>query len=317
MNVNAPMAWFRTAVSDKTEVEAGFVLDGTSGASPIYHDTLSGASGKGIHDRRRAEDVSVTHTFEDFSLTAGFSTSTDHDYDSLGGSLETRIWTSDHNTVFNFGFSGSSDDVSSTNDLTLDRHKAAQGAGFGITQILDQNSVLQSNITFSGSHGYQSDPYKTLDLRPRVRDEVAWLTRYNHYFSSVDGSIHLDYRYFQDTWGISAHTAELGWSQALGQSWLLTPYVRFYSQNKAEFYSNAFPPESPGTTFFTADERLSGFGSITTGLGVSHELMPSVTLSGNLDYMQQRGDWKIGSPGSPGLEAMNALIFGVGVHLKF
>jgi NADH-quinone oxidoreductase subunit G len=37
-------------------LEVGAVVDSMSGASPIYHTTLSGASGKGIEDRRTAAD---------------------------------------------------------------------------------------------------------------------------------------------------------------------------------------------------------------------------------------------------------------------
>lgn len=317
MKVYAPMAWFRSALSDTTEVEGGFVLDSTSGASPMYHDTLSGASGKGIHDRRAAEDISVTHYFENFSLSAGVSESSENDYDSIGGSIESRFWTSDHNTILSFGISGSSDNISSSNDATLDKHKASQGIGIGITQVIDQSSMIQSNVTFSGSHGFQSDPYKSLDLRPRVRDDVAWLTRYVRYFSDLDGSLHLDYRYYRDTWGIAAHSAEVSWYQSISDSWLLSPHIRYYSQEKAEFYNNQFPPDAPGDHFYSADERLSGFGSITTGLGVTRDIKSNISLSATVDFMEQRGAWKFGSPGSPGLQNLSALMFGIGFLVKF
>lgn len=317
IRVNAPMAWFKAPVAEKTEIEGTFVLDTISGASPLYHSTLSGASGVGIEDKRKSVDLSLTQYFEKFSITVGGSYSTEDDYDSTGGSVEVRYWTPDNNTIFSLGGGTSHDVIGSTNDPTLDETRRTDGVGAGVTQIVDETTMVQSNVTASFANGYLSDPYKTFDLRPRSRDQWAWLTRYVHYVPSQDASLHLDYRLYHDSWDITAHTFEVAWYQPLGEKWLVRPRLRYYSQGKAEFYHDYFPPDDPGSNFYSADQRLGGFGSFTPGFRVERELAPKARAHLAVDYMQQRGAFRLGSPGSPGLETFSAIFFGLGVDFKF
>ncbi len=317
MHVNAPMVYVKSMVDSSTQVDGSFVLDSVSGASPLYHDTLSGASGKGIEDQRTAANINVTETFDSFSLRLGGSLSNEDDYDSNGASIEGRFWGPSRNTILNIGLSAARDKITSSNDPTLDEDKSTTGLGLGVTQILDENSIGQSNITFSASHGYQSDSYKSFDLRPESREGMAWLTRYIRYFASADGSLHADYRYFQDNWGVRAHTLETRWYQPLGSSpWTLIPRIRYYSQCKADFYSNDFPPTEDSQSY-TADQRLSGFGSILFGLKLEREIQKDMGASLSFDYMQQRGLFKIDGPGSPGLDPFSAGILSLGFFVKF
>ncbi|MBX7138470.1 MAG: DUF3570 domain-containing protein [Oligoflexia bacterium] len=317
MKINAPMTWFRTAAGEHVEVEGSFVLDAVSGASPLYHDTLSGASKKGIEDNRRAGDISATYFLESYSVTLGLSSSSEDDYDSNGVSAELRHWTPDNNTLFQLGVSASDDSITSTNDPSLDESKHSFGVGFGVSQILDKESVVQSNITLASADGYLTDSYKSMDLRPRSRDQFAWLNRYILYIPEQESSLHLDYRYFQDSWGISAHTFEAAYYQPLGSAWLVRPRLRYYTQDKAEFYSNLFPPDDPGSGFFSADQRLSGFGSVTAGLRIERQLGDKVFGNISYDYIRQQGSLESFSPGSPNLDPFNASILGIGMYMKW
>ena len=49
------------------------------------------------------------------------------------------------------------------------------------------------------------------------------------------------YRYFDDTWGVRAHTAELGYTQPISNLWILEGRLRYYTQHRATFYSDLFP----------------------------------------------------------------------------
>lgn len=316
MTIKAPMAWFRTPVGEHTAVEGSFVLDSVSGASPYYHNTLSGASGTGIQDERTAGNLRATRYFENFSIGLGSSYSSEDDYESLGVSVETRIWTPDNNTIFSFGASTSSDDISSTNNPDLDESMKNYGAILGITQIIDKYNIVQSNITLTTKDGYLSDPYKIADQRPRSRDELAWLSRWVSYFPEYEASLHTDYRYFRDSWGIISHMVETSWYQPFAESWMVVPRFRFYSQSKADFFSSLFPPEDD-QSFYSADNRLSGFGSASLGFQFIRKLSEAVSAYASFDYMQQRARFKIGSPGSANVEDLDARIIGVGMQVKF
>jgi Protein of unknown function (DUF3570). len=63
IHVHSPSLYLLKPVSDSLAAEGSLVYDGISGASPLYHNTLSGASGKGgVTDYRTAGDVKLTNT---------------------------------------------------------------------------------------------------------------------------------------------------------------------------------------------------------------------------------------------------------------
>ncbi|MCB0332592.1 MAG: DUF3570 domain-containing protein [Bdellovibrionales bacterium] len=315
ISVRAPQAWFLTPVGESTELEGSFVLDSISGASSLYHDTLSGASGTGIEDERAAGDVKVTQYFEDFSVGVGASYSKEDDYESLGGSLEGRFWNEKKTTTYSVGVSGTSDDITSSNNALLDESSHTIGGMIGVTQVINKNSIIQSNLTCSFADGYLSDPYKAADNRPDSRDRYAWLTRYVLYVPELEGSFHADYRYYRDSWGVQSHTFDTMWYQPLDEVWMLRPHIRFYSQDKADFYSNTFPPTRIST--YSADQRLSGFGELTTGLKLSRDFGDDFSLSLGVDVVQQHGSWKLFSEGSPDIENFSETIVSFGILKKF
>ena len=45
----------------------------------------------------------------------------------------------------------------------------------------------------------------------------------------------MDYRYFDDDWGISAHTLDFAWHQNVGERSALIPFLRYYTQDQADF----------------------------------------------------------------------------------
>jgi hypothetical protein len=317
MTVRAPQAWFLSPVTDSTEVEGSFVLDTVSGASPLYHDTLSGASEAGIEDERLAGDIKVTEYLDGYSIGVGVSYSHEDDYDSGGGSLELRSWNEDKSRVYSFGIGGHHDQITSTNDPELDESNNSGNLLFGITQIIDRISLLQANITIASTDGYQTDPYKSADERPQSRDEAALLLRYVRYIEQFESSLHADYRYFFDSWGVLSHTLELQWYQPVSEHWTLRPSWRYYTQSKADFYSSFFPPPESGEGFYSADHRLSGFGAMTIGLKAIRDFGDGFTTHLGIDFYQQRGRMKLFGEGSPGLDPFYELFFSCGFSKRF
>ena len=69
--------------------------------------------------------------------------------------------------------------------------------------------------------------------------------------------------------------------------------------------------------FYTSDQRLSAFGGITLGVKLAKVFAEGWSVDGKAEYYEQRGDWRIGGDGSPGLQAFKAQLYQVGVNRKF
>jgi Protein of unknown function (DUF3570) len=139
-------------------------------------------------------------------------------------------------------------------------------ANIGLTQILTKSALVEANLGFTRSTGYMANPYKGVSLafidpeaqlvcpgatqglqcasirtlfeqRPEVRNQWNGSLRYVQHIELFDAALHAGYRVFSDDWGITSHTFDADWVQPLGQGWSITPRVRYYSQDAADFYT--------------------------------------------------------------------------------
>lgn len=317
MTVRAPQFLYTGPVAENTALEIGFVYDAVSGASPLYHDTLTGASGIGIKDNRRAADVKLTQFWETFSIGLGGNFSNEDDYDSLGASVDVQTWNKEKSTVWSFGVGGHDDEITSSNDSELDESSQNLSYLAGVTQTINKFSLFQVNLTYASSDGYLTDPYKLSDLRPRSRDEWAILGRYVRNIESCGSALHLDYRYFFDTWGIDSHLLELKYYRPITESFTIRPLLRYYTQDKADFYDTSYPPPDDVINFYTTDQRLSGFGALGAGLAFIYDWGDGYTTDLSAEYEHQQGSLRAFGQGSPGIKNFNELLVSLGVEKKF
>ncbi len=152
---------------------------------------------------------------------------------------------------------------------TLTGERDDWGVNVGATQILNQSALLETTLSFTHSLGYQSNPYKAVEVafidplkqkgqaggnstanytydaelvaileqRPDLRNQGSLNLKYIQHIAATDAALHLGYRYFQDTWSIRSHTWDAEWIQPLSKTWSLTPRLRYYSQTQADFYT--------------------------------------------------------------------------------
>ncbi|HEV8500766.1 MAG TPA: DUF3570 domain-containing protein [Casimicrobiaceae bacterium] len=318
MTVRSPSMYVLAPFAGQWTVEGSLVYDAMSGASPLYFNTLSGASGLGVTDYRTAGDVKVTRYFDRYSIGVGGAYSHERDYISRAGSLDVRWWTADKNVTLDFGFAGDADYIHpSARELDNGRRDTLDFLA-GVTVNLSPLDLVQSTITYSTGHGYYSDPYKPLDTRPGERRVFAWQTRYNHYFAQPDATLQLGYRYLGDSFGGESHAFDVAWAQALPGSVTLTPSLRYYTQSAADFWFG--PPYPQGFVVgqnFTADTRLSAFGAFTAGLGVVKALADGWTVDLRFDFYRQRAGWRAFGTGSEGIEPFSARWIAAGVSRAF
>ncbi len=239
---------------------------------------------------------------------------------------------------------GQIDNVSSkANANILQGNRQDWGTHFGVTQVLNKDALASADVSYTRSTGYMANPYKAesvvfidpdqklnappggfegklkalLEQRPDVRNQWNLGGRYVQYINSLDAALHFDYRFSADDWGIQAHTFEADWVQPLGDGWTVTPKVRYYSQDAADFYSPwlvsqqayrqkfdargnpvglAYDPRKLPANF-SSDQRLSGFGAISGSVSVDKKLAKGLSLEAGFEYYTHQGSFKIGGGG--------------------
>ncbi|NTW55237.1 MAG: DUF3570 domain-containing protein [Chlorobaculum sp.] len=334
MTVNALSFMGMVPIAGKWSIAATFIEDSVTGASPAYHgwgfpsdekkDTTSSASG----DLRHAGDLNVTRYFSRGTLTLGTSYSQETDYISRGVSMNGTLSTENKNTTFSLGAAYNSDtiDLGKPNVVkskqidTPGRKRVASGL-FGVTQVMSQNDIMQLTMTFTHGDGYYTDPYKAPDWRPGHRNMFTFMSRWNHHFDGPNGTAHLSYRFYTDTFGIKSHTFDAEYVQPLAHGWEITPNLRYYSQCAADFYvptgnDPLVATPTTGMDFYSEDQRLSAFGAFSYGVKVRKELGRSWTADVKYEHSEQRYNWGINGKGDPGIPTFNMSAIQVGLSRK-
>jgi hypothetical protein len=258
----------------------------TSGASPYREKrTQDGLTGEFLYGKT-TYTLGVTHSYEpDYrSNTGNFGIS-----QSMFGDLTTismtyrRTW----NDVFKMECL--IDDKALNYPCVEKVHDPGFGKkdmdersyGVGLTQILTRNSLIAADLEVITDQGWLSNPYRSVmyadpsggaslaaEIDPSTRTSNALGLDYK-YFLPWRAALDLQYRYFEDTWHIRAHTAQLGYSQPW-RSWTFDTSFRFYVQSHADFYSDLFASANQ-QNFMSRNRELSSFDSLTVGAGASYQ----------------------------------------------
>lgn len=211
----------------------------------------------------------------------------------------------------------------------------------GLTQVLNKDALVETSIGYTRSTGYMENPYKAmtvvfvdpdqrgknltgnvrafLEQRPDQRNQLSLGSRYIQHVGMLDAALHLDYHFFHDDWGINAHTFEADWVQPIGNTWTVTPRVRYYSQDAADFYApyllskQAYaktvydkttktfstisydPQKLPAN--FSSDQRLSGFGALSGAITVNKQFSKAVSVEAGFEYYTHAGSLKLDGGG--------------------
>lgn len=170
--------------------------------------------------------------------------------------------------------------VEDTPGMTTWRSLDIDTAQATITQNLSPTLVLQASLFGQVLRGFQSNPYRRVrigDLLPQesvpeVRARSALMVRINSFLPGIRGTVHGSVRGYSDTWGVDSVTAEMGYSQYLGQSLLVHLRGRFYYQQAATFYKDAYYYETESTAgaFLTGDRELGRIGNALAGIRLSY-----------------------------------------------
>ena len=304
-------------IAGEWSVTAGFVGDSISGASPKYHSNDLTR----LREHRDAGNIGITRYLPRGTVSVGINQSKENDYFSRGFSLQGTMASEDKNTTFNAGISVSNDEILVSEHLPR-AGKHVTDWIVGVTQVLTVNDIVQLNLGYSEGNGYFSDPYKSGDSRPESKDHTTLLTRWNHHFNQTNGSSHLSYRYYTDTFGVVGHTVTAEYIQPFGNGWSVMPLTRYHTQTAADFYVGLNPTDpsfaSAMSGRYTAlDQRLAEYGAWTWGFKVAKQLNENWLVDFKYEQYKQKESWALSGNGEGTLEPFNSRSYQIGISRKF
>jgi len=316
MDVSTDQVSLTVPYAGRWQTRINYIKDHVTGASPVIYFPGEGGEPRQvltsatIVDNREVYDITQSYFADEYNASVNVGRSLEDDYESNFVSLNYSRYANDKNTTFLAGISRDADEVwtSTTPDNPffeppVFRNRYKSDVTLGISQLLDANSQMQVNLTYSRATGFLADPYKSVhvttnppfvsedDTRPNERRVITLAGRYARYFPGADGALHAEYRINSDTWSAESHTLELKWSQGLGSGWIIAPGLRYYSQQNAFFYAPFFT-EIPEDGNLSHDYRLASFGAISGKLSI-YKQTANFHISLDLESYERRKQWNL------------------------
>lgn len=311
IHVRTHSAFLEFLINSSVSLNAEFVYDAISGATPTGGPPLAGSNQVPLahmEDERWAGNISSAIRWGgNQTTTPQFAYSLEGDYESVGLSLNHTIDFNDKNTTLALGLAYTHDTIMPVFWYGDREYKNGGDALVGVTQLLGPKTVFAANLTIGTAHGYLSDPYKRFrfndypdptslfpENRPSDRTKEIGYFSLTHFVTPVNGSAELSYRLYHDSYGILSHTVTLSWFQKIGKYVVISPMFRFADQTEADFYATQLPgdpqllPGDPGYVpipkYYSADYRLSALQTFTYGISATVKIKDQVSL--DLSYQR-------------------------------
>ncbi len=264
----------RKNFAGKYSIYGGYHHDSISGASP---DVLAGAS---EYDEERDEfTLGGTYLYDNTLMDLSYTFSDEDDYEANLVSFDISHEMFGAMTKMNIGASIGTDDIERV-DLDsfaedLDRYLFRAG----ISQVITKTIAMQFDYEATVEEGFLNNPYRFVFVNgvsqgsgseeyPDTRTGQAYSLKGIKYWQHR-ASTSVGYRFYRDTWDIRSHTVDLNYSQYIGNQWVVDVYGRYYTQDKADFYSDNF---STRLRYMARDKELSTFDSFAIGGRVRYDL---------------------------------------------
>ena len=280
VTIDGPSVLLRKKFAEKYSVSANYYMDMVSSASIDVMTTASPYT-----EERTQGSLAFDLLQDKTQYSVSYTLSDESDYTANTASFDlTQDILGDLVTV-SFGFSQGWDEVRRNGDAAFEETVDRRNYRFGLQLIATPRLLTGLNYEVITDEGFLNNPYRSVrylddtsargfsfqpELYPRTRTSNAVAIN-ARYFLPHRASVHGEYRYFTDTWGIDANTASIGYTHPWGKRWIFEAGYRWYDQSAADFYSDLFP-RADAQNFLARDKELSTFTSHMFSLGATYEL---------------------------------------------
>ena len=272
IRATGPAVLVRKNLRDKVSVSGSLYVDMVSNASV---DVVTSASP--YRERRTAVDLGLDYAYRDALITLGLGQSSEPDYRARSLSLDVSQDFFGAMSTLKLGFTRGADDVGKTGVTgTIDQATHWQYR-LGLTQVLSPRWLAIINVEALADEGLLGSPYRVARVYgaavpervPRTRSARAVRLATKGDVERIGGVFKADYRWYGDTWGLRAHTVELGHARQLNPRWTAEASLRLHRQSAALFYSDDATSE---TRYVTRNRQLGAFTSWGLGGKASWEI---------------------------------------------
>ncbi|MGE0115138.1 MAG: DUF3570 domain-containing protein [Steroidobacteraceae bacterium] len=288
--VQGPALLVRKKFGESVAANATLDLDSVTGASIDVR--TSGASPLKEHRTQWSSGISYLRGKTTYNVNYLNSKETDYLSDNVSFGISEDMF-GDLTTV-TLGFTRGWDDVSQ-NMQTHVQHKGnadRRNYRLGLSQIFTRNFIVNVNYESSALEGYLQNPYRRVrygasnsplisyqdERYPGTRTSNA-LSVDGRYYLPYRASLKAGYRFYTDSWGVTAHTGELEYVHPIGAKWTVEGNARYYTQTHADFYADLFP-YIDAQNFLARDKILANFNDWSIRLGGSWRWVQGTKLYG-------------------------------------
>jgi hypothetical protein len=252
--------------------------------------SISSAS---MQDTRVYPSLNWTKSNEKTGNSYGFSGSYSYEYDytSIGAAFNLTRLSKNKNTQFDFKLQTFLDKWSVILPIELRTFSARRrddddnrgplsprnsfNSSFSISQVINQQLQAMLIIEPAYQHGLLATKYqRSYFTNGTVKSENLPDNRFKlpiglrlNYFLNDQFIIRTFYRYYQDDWGLKAHTAELEIPTKISPFFSISPFYRYNNQSGTKYFAS-YGQHNPTATYFTSDYDLSSLSSDFFGTGI-------------------------------------------------
>jgi len=281
VEIKGPSVLVRKNIAEKVSVYGNYYVDEVSGASI---DVMS--YGSPYSEEREQFSVGADYLYDKTIMSASYTNSSENDYDADTYSLSfSQDFFGDLSTL-SMGLAYGENTVGRNGDENFEEYNDQTRYSIGLTQVLTKNLIVSLNAETVIDEGYLNNPYRQVryltgdgtttssktELYPHTRNSDAYSIK-GMYYLPYRAAVRAEYRYYRDSWGITADNYELRYIHPLKQLEGLTLEFRYRvnDQTQADFYSDLLPYED-SLNFYARDKELSTFTSQQYGIGLSYEM---------------------------------------------
>jgi hypothetical protein len=264
--------------------EVGIDVYTSASSDKIDPSTISSASSQDVRVYPSLT-YAVTNEEKGSTISVNGSVSTEYDYFSTGLNIGWSKLSKDRNREFSVKGQVFLDtwsvilpiELRSSTNIKGKEPRNSYSTSLTLSQVLSRRLHVLLLTDFAFQQGqlatlyhrtYFNDGSHRVESLPDTRLKIPVGVRLN-YFLGDRYIIRTYYRYYQDNWGMKAHTAEFEIPVKITPFLSLSPFYRYYNQKGVKYFKG-YQQHNESDEFYTSDYDLSALTSHLLGIGIRY-----------------------------------------------